>query len=251
MNTNRSKSATGRLPFPSLVLPKSAALLAGEKSRPKQTVPLPLTPAAYKLKQIVAPGHVVPGQVASGEVVLLLRAADVGFRFSVAGSQLPARVQENYRTRAAYKLKQIDHKFSIFRKNQIVLDLGCYSGGWSQVALERTAKADENQLAGDANEKKTLEKVLKATNNEKVDVVLSDMCAAIQGNKVDDHLASASLCLAAGELMERVLKMYGPETSNYNMYLKTRFANVMSFKPKASRVLNDITFASRVSKYIL
>ncbi|CAD7938866.1 unnamed protein product [Amoebophrya sp. A120] len=178
---------------------------------------------------------------------------------------------ESYRTRAAYKLKQIDSRFGIFRKGQKILDLGCYAGGWSQVALERTVLADDADeearrhaqvigvdllhidplddqghvfIQGDVTKADTLEKILRATNGEKVDVVLSDMCPSLTGVKQDDHLDSAELCLAAGEMMERVLRldgsfvvkmMYGPETTNFKMYLRSRFKTVHSFKPPASR----------------
>jgi 23S rRNA (uridine2552-2'-O)-methyltransferase len=66
----------------------------------------------------------------------------------------------------------------------------------------------------------------------------------MQGSKIDDHLSSAELCLAAAEFSERCLRdggwfvckiMNGPETSNFKTYLKTRFRNVRGSKPPASR----------------
>lgn len=45
---------------------------------------------------------------------------------------------ENYRSRAAYKLQQLDDEFCFLRRGYSVVDLGCFAGGWSQVALERT-----------------------------------------------------------------------------------------------------------------
>ncbi|KAF4716874.1 Protein unc-50, partial [Perkinsus olseni] len=54
--------------------------------------------------------------------------------------------RDMYRSRAAYKLLQLDDRFSIFRKNQRVVDLGCYSGGWSQVALKRTRVGESDSV---------------------------------------------------------------------------------------------------------
>lgn len=58
-------------------------------------------------------------------------------------------LKDNYRSRAAYKLLELDDRYLIFRKNQVVVELGCYPGGWSQVCLKRTlAGASSSRIIG-------------------------------------------------------------------------------------------------------
>lgn len=170
--------------------------------------------------------------------------------------------QDLYRSRAAYKLKQMDDKFSFFKKNQTVVDLGCFSGGWSQVALERTHASSSSStvigvdlvqtdplenftfIKGDVEEPATIAKVLTVLGEKKADVVISDLAPKMIGIKGDDHLSSVELCLSAGTFMERVLKIggwfvvkifYGANLAKFRLYLDSRFQKVRSVKPPASR----------------
>ncbi|PFH33871.1 ribosomal RNA methyltransferase (FtsJ) family protein [Besnoitia besnoiti] len=173
------------------------------------------------------------------------------------------RAQErNLRSRAAFKLEQLDDEFMFFRKNQIVIDLGAYPGGWSQVALDRirAGGGDGRVIAVDpvamdplphhtfiqssVGQAGTLQALLEELGEAKADVVLSDMAPSCIGVKQDDHLNSAELCLYASDLMEQVLKLggtfvtkifMGSETNNFKVYLRTRFKKVSSAKPKACR----------------
>jgi len=169
---------------------------------------------------------------------------------------------DQYRTRAAYKIRQMDDRFSFFRKNQIVVDLGCFNGGWSQVAIERTYASSSDSkvigvdllqtdpldhltfIKGDAGDPEIILKVLSELGEKKADVLCSDMAPKMIGVKQDDHLASAELSLLAGAFMEKVLKIggwfiikvfYGPELPKFRLYLDTRFQKVRSVKPGASR----------------
>jgi 23S rRNA (uridine2552-2'-O)-methyltransferase len=164
----------------------------------------------------------------------------------------------DYRSRAAFKLIQIDDQFSFLRPSSTVIDLGCYSGGWSQVALERCQNgrvvgidkirmdplSNHIFIQGDITEPETVESVISTLDGHLADVVLSDMAPAISGRKLDDHDNSIDLSLVAGEFMERVLRrggwfviksFYGPRSAEYVLYLKSRFRLVRTVKPRASR----------------
>jgi len=164
----------------------------------------------------------------------------------------------NYRSRAAFKLIQIDDQFCFLRPQSTVLDLGCFAGGWSQVALARCPAGtvigvdkvrteslpNHTFIQGDITEDTTAAEVITALNGKSVDVVLSDMAPAISGRKLDDHDASVELSLAASEFAEKVLSpggwfviksFYGPKSSELVLFLKSRFKLVRTVKPRASR----------------
>ena len=167
--------------------------------------------------------------------------------------------EENYRNRAAFKLIQLDDKYSFLRKNKTVLDLGCYSGGWSQVALQRCPEGkvlgvDKMRIEplpdphvfiqGDITDADMHSKVLTTLGGSRVDIVLSDMSPSTIGVSIDDHLAMTDLNLKACELMEKVIALRGwfilktftgPETPKLKLYLTSRFEKVVGHKPEASR----------------
>ncbi|CDR95056.1 ribosomal RNA large subunit methyltransferase J protein, putative [Babesia bigemina] len=169
---------------------------------------------------------------------------------------------DNYRSRAAYKLQELDDRFLLLRKSQVVVELGCYPGGWSQVCLERTlAGASDARvigvdrlqmdpmpnftfIKGDITDETTHAHLLSAMGGAKADVVLSDLAPACTGVKQDDHLNSTELCMQAAQLMERliavggafVVKIFmGGQLTNYRTYLQSQFKTVHSAKPKACR----------------
>ena len=169
--------------------------------------------------------------------------------------------EQNFRNRAAFKLLQIDDKFSIFRKNSVVVDLGCYSGGWSQVALQRSSAVGAFVVGvdvlkieplpsphvfvqGDITNSEIRKKVIDQLKGKKADVVLSDMAPSSCGVAIDDHIKITDLNLKACEFMEDVIALkgsfvmktfYGPETKRLTSYLKSRFERVIGHKPAASR----------------
>ncbi|KAF8821540.1 ribosomal Rna methyltransferase (FtsJ) family protein [Cardiosporidium cionae] len=171
---------------------------------------------------------------------------------------------ENYRSRAAYKLIQLDDRYLFLRKNQCVVDLGCYPGGWSQVALNRCLvgapdstsrvigvdkhRMDElpnhSFILGNIGSSEILASLQQSLTEAKVDVVLSDLAPACTGLKQDDHLLSTELSLQAAELSEEILRLggwlilkvfMGGQLSNLKIYLQSRFERVRSAKPKACR----------------
>ncbi|GFE54537.1 ribosomal protein RNA methyltransferase () family protein [Babesia ovis] len=169
---------------------------------------------------------------------------------------------DNYRSRAAYKLQQLDDRFLLFRKNQVVVELGCYPGGWSQVCLERTLAGASSStvvgidrlqmdplsnftfIKGDINDESVHAHLLSSLGGSKADVVLSDLAPACTGIKQDDHLNSTELCMQAASVMERVIAVggsfvvkifMGGQLGNYRTYLQSQFKTVHSAKPQASR----------------
>lgn len=164
----------------------------------------------------------------------------------------------NFRSRAAFKLIQIDDRFCFLRPTSTVVDLGCFSGGWSQVALARCPNGNvigldkvrmdslpnHTFIQGDITEQATVDSVVSALNGKPVDVVISDMAPAISGHKLDDHDSSIELSLIACEFVDKVLSpggwfviksFYGPKSAEFVLYLKSRFRLVRTVKPKASR----------------
>ena len=164
----------------------------------------------------------------------------------------------NFRSRAAFKLIQMDDQFSFLRPSSTVVDLGCFSGGWSQVALSRCVRGsvlgvDKVRMdslpghvfiQGDITESATVEAVRASLDGKLVDVVLSDMAPAISGKKLDDHDNGIELNLVAAEFAEKVLapggwfvlkSFYGPKSSEFVLYLKSKYKLVRTAKPKASR----------------
>jgi len=170
--------------------------------------------------------------------------------------------QEGYRSRAAYKLIEINDKYKIFRKGQVIVDLGAAPGGWSQVAADKVAAGKSwggQVLAIDLLAMNPIHGVKILQQNfldynsdemqqwlqgKKVDVVLSDMAASSSGHTHTDHLRIMQLCedafffaqdwlIEGGAFVAKILQG-GTENELLNL-LKTHFKQVKHFKPKASR----------------
>ena len=163
---------------------------------------------------------------------------------------------EGKRSRAAYKIIQIDEKFNIFGKGNSVLDLGAAPGSWTEVALERaggiTVAVDildmddiKNAiiLKADLSNEETSD-LIKKISNEKFDVVLSDMAASTTGHKQTDHIRTQALAELAALYAIEFLKpggifcakvFQGGTHSDLLPNLKSNFKSIKHFKPDASR----------------
>ena len=167
-----------------------------------------------------------------------------------------------YRSRAAFKLAEIDDRYRILKGGMRVVDLGAAPGGWSQVAAKRV-RAGEGRgrvlavdlsaiepipgvevLALDVSEAGAAEAIAEALGGVKADVVLSDMAAPSTGHRQTDHLRVVALVEAALDLAEDVLapggtflaKVFqGGAGQELVARLKRSFAKVSHVKPKASR----------------
>ncbi len=168
-----------------------------------------------------------------------------------------AAQRDGYRSRAAYKLVELDDRYRILRRGLRVLDLGATPGGWTQVAVAR-AGADK-VLAVDINPMEHVpgavfmqldflaedaEAKVKAALGGPVDVVLSDMHAPGTGHRQTDHIRIMMLCEAAAHFASQVLNpggaflakvLRGGTENELLTRLKHDFAVVRHAKPDASR----------------
>jgi 23S rRNA (uridine2552-2'-O)-methyltransferase len=167
--------------------------------------------------------------------------------------------REDYRSRASFKLLQINRRFRVLRRGSVVLDLGCAPGGWSQVAVSVVGPSgavvgvdlDPVEpiegavlLQGDLGDPATQEAVRSALGGRGVDAVLSDMSPNISGVYDVDHARSMALVRlaadfglpllrAGGNLLVKVFA--GPDLAPYVAALRSRFERVKRTKPEASR----------------
>jgi 23S rRNA (uridine2552-2'-O)-methyltransferase len=169
---------------------------------------------------------------------------------------------EGYASRAAYKLREIDDRFTLLKKGDRVVDLGAAPGGWCQVCVERTGSMPDNVLVVgidylamnavpgatllqmDFLDEKAPQAILAALGGARPDVVLSDMAAPTTGHRKTDHLRTMHLVEAALEFALEVLnpgghflcKTFQGGTENELLSrLKQNFTTVRHVKPPASR----------------
>ena len=165
---------------------------------------------------------------------------------------------KGYRSRAAFKLIELDDKFHFLKSGARVLDLGAAPGGWSQVARARVgAKGsvvgvdilDIEPIAGVELIKLDMTSAeapsaIRAVLSGPADVVLTDMAAPTTGHRATDHLRTTALFEAAVELAEEVLKpggafvgkvFQGGAAPDLLARLKKSFREVRHVKPPASR----------------
>ena len=165
---------------------------------------------------------------------------------------------EGYRSRAAFKLAEIDDKHRLLRSGARVVDLGAAPGGWSQVAAQRVGPSGR-VVAIDLQDMYAIPGVefsrmdfldpwapdaIKRMLDGPADVVLSDMAANATGHRQTDHLKIMALVEAAAELAREVLKpggaflakvLQGGTEGALLATLKRDFASVKHVKPAASR----------------
>ena len=164
---------------------------------------------------------------------------------------------EGYRSRAIYKLKEIDEKFKIFKNTTSIVDLGAAPGSWSQYIIRKYKKSlvlaidlldfehidKVNKIVGDFTKSENKEKI-KNFFNKKVDVVISDMAVNTTGNKNLDAIVTGELCIEAMEFAFEMLDKKGKFVSkifmgsSFNEIVadaKKKFREVNIFKPLSSR----------------
>ena len=162
-----------------------------------------------------------------------------------------------YRSRAAFKLIELNKKFKFIKKDTNLLDLGSCPGGWSQVASKIITKGkilaidikemetiqNVNFLQSDILENDTKETVIKFFKNQ-LDVIISDMAADTTGNKSLDSIRTNQLCADIIAFSQKTLKPKGVLISKLFMgddFLEVKnlakyvFKKVNFFKPESSR----------------
>lgn len=169
-----------------------------------------------------------------------------------------AAKSKGYRSRAAFKLIELDSKFHFLKKGARILDLGAAPGGWTQVAAQRIGETG-HIVAIDILEMESMPGIqifhadltdpdipaqLKQALGGPADVVLSDMAASTTGHRATDHIRTTALLEAALDLAEDVLKpggifvgkaFQGGATGDLLARIKKNFDDVKHVKPPASR----------------
>ncbi len=173
--------------------------------------------------------------------------------------------RQGYRSRAAFKLVQLDEKYKFLGRGKTIVDLGCAPGGWTQVAVERNKGSGQvvgidiletqpvagaTMICQDFTAEGAPEK-LKALMNGPADIVMSDMAANTTGHQQTDHLRTIGLVEAAYEFAKEVLapggifiaKVFqGGAEASLLADVKKNFQKVAHFKPDASRKSSPETY---------
>ena len=167
--------------------------------------------------------------------------------------------KDGYRSRASYKLLEVQEKYKLIRPGMTVVDLGAAPGGWSQVTsrliggqgrliasdiLEMDSIPDVTFIQGDFTQDEVLAQILDAVGNSPVDLVISDMAPNMSGTPAVDIPKAMFLCELALDLATRVLKPGGDflikifQGEGFDVYLKDarrKFDKVQMLKPDSSR----------------
>lgn len=170
--------------------------------------------------------------------------------------------RDGYRSRAAYKLIEIDDKYALLKPGMTVVDLGCAPGSWTQIGVQRIKSLEgegriigldlievepipgADLIVGDFLDEQTLKQLEAFCAGRDVDLVMSDMAPATTGHKSTDHLRIMALCEAAlyfaydclapnGTFLAKVFQ--GGTEADLLADMKKRFKTIRHIKPKASR----------------
>ncbi|WP_423068630.1 RlmE family RNA methyltransferase [Devosia sp. CN2-171] len=169
---------------------------------------------------------------------------------------------EGLRSRAAYKIKELDERYHLFKKGMRVVDLGAAPGGWSLVAAPIVGSTEANPLIvgidyldmdaipgvillkKDFNDEDAPQALIEALGGHKADIVMSDMAAPTTGHRPTDHIRIMQLVELAADFAVQVLapggtfiaKVFQGGTEHELLHLlKQNFATTIHAKPKASR----------------
>jgi 23S rRNA (uridine2552-2'-O)-methyltransferase len=174
--------------------------------------------------------------------------------------------REGYRSRAAFKLIELDDRFDLLARGARVVDLGCAPGGWTQIAVARVGprgrvigvdRLETAPIAGamllraDLRDPAALDLIRPALAGGGAEIVLSDMAPAVTGHAATDHLRIVALAEAAFDIAEALLvpggafvaKVFqGGAEGELLTRLKRSFAALRHAKPPASRAESAETY---------
>ena len=166
--------------------------------------------------------------------------------------------EQGYRSRAAYKLKELNQSYRIIGPGFYVLDLGCAPGGWTQMAVKLAGNQGKvmgidlsyveeipgaHILRGDIEDENVVDEVMDYFER-KVNAVICDLSPKVSGNWSVDHAKQISLNYDCTKIMDKVLahkgnavfKVFdGQYSMEFRDYIKKKFARINLTKPKASR----------------
>jgi 23S rRNA (uridine2552-2'-O)-methyltransferase len=167
--------------------------------------------------------------------------------------------QEGYRSRAVYKLIELDRRDRLFQPGMRVVDLGAAPGGWSQYVAERVGRHGTivasdilamdpipgvEIVTGDFHDEAVLQAILERLGDAPADLVISDMAPNLSGTGAVDQPRAMYLCELAADLAMRILKpggtflvkvFQGEGSDPFLRQLRERFGKVVVRKPEASR----------------
>jgi len=175
--------------------------------------------------------------------------------------------QEGYRSRAVYKLLEIQKRDQIIKPGMTVVDLGAAPGGWSEIARNLVGKKGRviatdilpmdpiegvDFVLGDFREEAVFEKLMEIIGNQPVDLVMSDMAPNMSGMDAVDQPRSMYLVELALDMARQILKpggdmlvkvFQGEGSEAYFKELRNEFKRLMIRKPKASRLRSSEVYA--------
>ena len=178
---------------------------------------------------------------------------------------------QGYRSRSAFKLKQINESYRILNKGHCVVDIGCAPGGWLQIALSEVGHkgkvigidvkkieplTEAFVIQGNIEDEDIINSILKITNSN-VDVVLSDLSPNVSGNWDLDHARQIDLTRSALKLTDKILKkggkvvlkvFQGDMLNELIVELKKEFKKVILTKPNASRQVSSEIYLICIDK---
>ena len=178
---------------------------------------------------------------------------------------------QGYRSRSAFKLKQINESYRILNKGHCVVDIGCAPGGWLQVALSEVGHkgkvigidvkkieplTEAFIIQGNIEDEDIINSILKISNSN-VDVVLSDLSPNVSGNWDLDHARQIDLTRSALKLTDKILKkggkvvlkvFQGDMLNELIVELKKEFKKVILTKPNASRQVSSEIYLICIDK---
>ena len=166
-----------------------------------------------------------------------------------------------YRSRAAFKLLEINKKFRILKKGQNVLDIGAAPGSWSQILSEKVFSKEKNNciVSIDLKEFKSIKNIIFVKKNifdtdffvllqkyfpNGLDLIISDIAPSTTGNKFVDHIKSLELSERSFKISKKllnkggalVIKVFdGKETVKFFQLIKENFLEFNLYKPKSTR----------------